>query len=293
MTLRTVLKALGAEPDRVRLIKHGHNSHWLIAAGGKRLVLRRYGQGERWAPAAVAWELQLLRRLAEVGYPAAAPLAGPLIVGDDIYVLFPFVGGRALRQGDAGHRELGRLLAELHDVVSAHVRMDQKPERRSLTAAAAPPGDEGVREALLARLARLDTGLAAQVDATSAAIAPRLQALGDLPLHPVHGDFAPWNLRMRGGRLIGVFDFDDARLDILAADVAHARRGYHDAVVDGYLQRRPLLARELAGLDALWLGAVLEGFWHMLAREDVEEAAKLPALAWSRQQLGKARPYAG
>lgn len=293
MTLRTVLKALGAEPDRVRLLKHGHNSHWLVAAGGTRLVLRRYGQGARWTPDAVAWELELLRRLAEVGYPAAAPLAGPLTVGGDIYVLFPFVCGRALRLGDAGYRELGRLLAELHDVVVAHVRMGQKPERRSLAAAAAPPGGEAVREELLGHLASLDARLAAQVDATSAAIAPRLKALADLPLHPVHGDFAPWNLRMRGGRLIGVFDFDDARLDILTADVAHARRGYHDAVVDGYLQRRRLSTGELAGLDALWLGAVLEGFWHMLARDDVEEAAKLPALAWSREQLGKARPYGG
>jgi Ser/Thr protein kinase RdoA (MazF antagonist) len=293
MTLRAVLKALGVESDRVRLIKHGHNSHWLVAAGGTRLVLRRYGKGARWAPGSVAWELELLRRLAEVGYPAAAPLAGPLTVGDEVYVLFPFVSGRAPRLGDAGYRQLGRWLAELHEVVLAHVRMDQKPERRSLTAAAAPPEGEAAREELLARLARLDAGLAAQVEATSAAIAPRLQALATLPQHPAHGDFAPWNLRMRGGRLIGVFDFDDARLDILAADVAHARRGYHDPVVDGYLERRPLSAGELAGLDALWLGAVLEGFWHMLAREDVADAAKLAALAWSREQLGKARPYGG
>ncbi|HYD46603.1 MAG TPA: phosphotransferase, partial [Phenylobacterium sp.] len=234
--------------DRIRLIKHGHNSHWLVAASGTRLVLRRYGKGARWAPDGVAWELELVRRLAEAGYPAAAPLAGPLTVEGDVYVLFPFVSGRALRPGDAGYRELGRRLAELHDVVLAHVRMDQRPERRSLTAAAAPPEGGPGREELLARLARLDAGLAARVDATSAAIAPRLQALADLPQHPVHGDFAPWNLRMSGGRMVGVFDFDDARLDILAADVAHARRGYHDPVVDGYLQRRSLSAGELAGL---------------------------------------------
>lgn len=293
MTLRRVLAELGVNADRARLLKHAHNSHWLVADGATRLVLRRYGKGARWAPDAIAWEVELLRRLAEVGYPAAAPLAGPLTIDGDVYVLFPFVSGRALRLGDAGYRELGRLLAELHDVVLTHVRMDQKPERRSLTAAAAPPGGEAAREELLARLARLDVGLAAQVEATSAAIAPRLQALAGVPQHPVHGDFAPWNLRMRGGRLIGVFDFDDARLDILAADVAHARRGYHDRVVDGYLERRPLSAGELAGLDALWLGAVLEGFWHMLAREDVEDAAKLAALAWSRKQLSKARPYGG
>lgn len=279
--------------ERVRLIKHGHNSHWRVAVGGTRLVLRRYGKGARWEPDAIAWEMELLRRLAEAGYPAAAPLAGPLTVDGDVYVLFPFVSGRALRLGDAGYRELGRRLAELHEVVLARVRMDQKPERRSLTAAAAPPEGGATRDALLARLAKLDAGLATQVDATSAAIAPRLQALAGLPQHPVHGDFAPWNLRMRDGRLIGVFDFDDARLDILAADVAHARRGYHDPVVDGYLERRPLSAGELAGLDALWLGAVLEGFWHMLARDDVEDADKLAALAWSREQLGKARPYAG
>ncbi|MCC7266378.1 MAG: phosphotransferase [Caulobacteraceae bacterium] len=279
--------------ERVRLIKHGHNSHWRVAADGAQLVLRRYGKGARWTPDAIAWELELLRRLAEAGYPAAAPLAGPLTVDGEVYVLFPFVSGRALRLGAAGYRELGRRLAELHDVMSAHVCMDQKPERRSLTAAAAPPDGGPDREALLARLARLDARLADQVDATSEAIAPRLQALADLPQHPVHGDFAPWNLRMRDGRLIGVFDFDDARLDVLAADVAHARRGYHDAVVDGYLERRPLSAGELAGLDALWLGAVLEGFWHMLAREDVEDAAKFAALTWSREQRGKARPYGG
>ena len=113
------------------------------------------------------------------------------------------------------------------------------------------------------------------------------ERLAGLPQMAVHGDFSPWNLLFRGGALSGILDFELAHLDVAAADVAFARRGSHDAVVEGYLERRALGEAELAALDGLWTGAVLQGVWQVLASDRPDPAL----LEWNLQQLGKTRPW--
>jgi Ser/Thr protein kinase RdoA (MazF antagonist) len=111
------------------------------------------------------------------------------------------------------------------------------------------------------------------------------------PRRIVHGDFSPWNIRVRGGRLAGVIDFDLAHLDVRAADVAWARRGYHDGVVHGYLKRAPLIDAELANLDALWTGGSLGSVWRVLVSRLAEGRLTTHGFDWNLEQLGKTRPY--
>lgn len=114
-------------------------------------------------------------------------------------------------------------------------------------------------------------------------------AFGGEPLRPVHGDFAPWNVRVRGRSLCGVLDFELAHMDVLAADLAAARRGYHDGVVDGYLEVRPLPRAQVEALDALWIGLLLFGVWKAI--EGWRREGRPGRLDWTLEQLAKTRPF--
>jgi Ser/Thr protein kinase RdoA (MazF antagonist) len=113
-------------------------------------------------------------------------------------------------------------------------------------------------------------------------------------LRLVHGDFATWNIKVAGWRLTGLFDFDGAHLDVRAYDVAAARRGYHDPVVEGYLSVAPLSDAEKEALDGLWLGGILNGLWRVLeGRLAAGETDLMYGLGWHLEQLDKTRPYRG
>lgn len=129
-----------------------------------------------------------------------------------------------------------------------------------------PPGGREERDRMLAVLKRADPVFAGEVARISDMAAERLSGLRSLPRRPIHGDFSPWNVRFTGGKLTGLFDFDLCHLDILAADLAFARRGYHDAVVEGYLQRRALSDAEIEALHVLWLATGLDYLWRHLAK---------------------------
>ena len=110
------------------------------------------------------------------------------------------------------------------------------------------------------------------------------------PHHPVHGDFAPWNLLERGGALSGLLDFEIGHVDVLVADIALARRGYHDAVVEGYLEVRPLPDEQLAALDGLWLACLFYGLWSAIEGWERDGVDRPEQLDWNLEQLGKTRP---
>jgi len=292
-------RLLGVSADRIRLLKRSDNSHWLVAARADRLVLRRFGNDglTNRSAESVRWEFQVLDCLAEWGWPVAPPLAEPIEVGGQVYALFPFLGGQRMRPSppdDHAYRRLGRLLAELHTDLARIEIMGQRPGWRSFVEGAVPAeGGVARREELLSRLARIDAKLAHEVAHQSAYVEARLAELriAALPRMVIHSDFSPWNLRFRAGRLSAIYDFDLAHLDVAAADVAFARRGYHDAVVAGYLEVAALSDAELDALDALWKGVVLSGIWRTL--ENWQEGRKVDpkALEWSAAQLIKTRPY--
>jgi Ser/Thr protein kinase RdoA (MazF antagonist) len=135
--------------------------------------------------------------------------------------------------------------------------------------------------------------MARAFDEASAALSARdLPAIfANTPRIVAHSDFAPWNLRFHKGRLTGLLDFELAHVDVRAADLAFARRGHHDAVVEGYLERASLPQAELAVLDALWLGGLFAGVWKVLGDRIAEGAVTTHGFDWHLEQLAKTRPY--
>ena len=297
-TLASIVRAFGVEPDAIRLISRRQNAHWAVRAGPERYVLRRFGV---WAATDgdIDWELAAVDGLAEAGVPVPRAIGGVREIAGARYILMPRIGGRRLADppvGDAGYERLGAHLADFHAATAHLPAPPQRPGWGAFVDAAVPlEGGASQRAELLAELAQVDAPMAERFGEAAAAVQARdLPAVfAGYPRRFVHGDFAPWNIRVRAGRLAGVIDFDLAHLDVRAADVAMARRGYHDAVVRGYLTRASLSDAELAGLDALWLGSLLRGIWRVLESRLAEGRVTAHGLAWNLEQLDKTRSYAG
>ena len=290
--LPDIVRRLGVEPGRIRRISARANIHWAVrSADGGRFVLRRFGAGpERMDD--IAWEGARLTALLAAGLPVAAPRTDPIRIDGRVWAIYRRLPGRPLAPSntdEAGYRALGRALADYHAVARTLSPPPQRPGWRPYAECFAPPADGPGRGALLDRLARTDPGQAEAFGKAAEALQARRlpSVLEGLPVLAVHGDFSPWNLLMKDGAVSGILDFEAAHLDAAAADLAFARRGSHDAVVWGYLERQPLSDAELAALDGLWTGAVLHGVWTVLAAQ----AGGIGSLDWNFQQLGKTRPY--
>jgi Ser/Thr protein kinase RdoA (MazF antagonist) len=295
LTLAQIVRGFGIEPDAIRFIRRRYNAHWLVRAGQRRYVLRRFGS---WRGEAEAlWEVDLVRRLADAGVPVAAPIGPPRRLDGSLYILMPFLPGRALGAravDDAGYRALGRHLADYHAAIAELPAPSQRPGWTEYVAGALPAaGGAEKRAALLKALGSADAKLARRFTVAAARLEARdLPGLhADAPRMVVQCDFSPWNVRVRGGRLVGLLDFEGAHVDVRATDIAWARRGYHDAVVDGYLERAKLTDAELASLDGLWLGGVFAGLWRVLEDRVAEGSELTHGLSWNLEQLDKTRPY--
>jgi Ser/Thr protein kinase RdoA (MazF antagonist) len=107
----------------------------------------------------------------------------------------------------------------------------------------------------------------------------------------VHCDLSAWNVRFTGGRLSALYDFDAADVDARAADVACARRGYHDVFVEGYREGMELSAEELAALGSLWRANVLRYVTNLLRAGISTDEWRRSELEWCRAQLDKTVPY--
>jgi len=295
--LADLARGFGVEPDAIRFIRRRYNTHWLVCTGGRRYVLRRFGvwRGE----AESLWEIELMRRLAALGLPVAAPLAPPKTIDGAVFMLMPFLAGRALGAGavsDARYRELGRRLADFHAALASMPAPPQRPGWTENVQGALPfAGGVERRTELLRALAATDSEVARRFETALAALEARdlPRVFAGEPRMVVQGDFAPWNLRLHAGRLTGLLDFELAHVDVRAADVAFARRGYHDAVVEGYLEKTPLSGAELGAFDGLWLGGIFAGLWRVLESRLAEGAVTAHGMDWGLAQLGKTRPYRG
>ena len=273
------------------------NTHWRVkTAAGETLVLRRYADGP-YADASAAWEHRLTGDLAAFGQPAPAALAAPQRIGGDLWLLMRHLPGRKLgaaSASDDGYRWLGRELARLHDDLERLAPRPQRPGWGAFIDAALPvEGGAALRRERLADLERAAPDahrrLRAALDAFEARDLPAVFAAA--PRLAIHGDCSPWNVLRRGGEVSGLLDFEMSHLDVAAADLAMSRRGYHDAVVEGYLSVRTMPAAQLAALDALWTGSLLFGLWRILAEWRREGRARPADLAWRLEQLAKVRPY--
>jgi Ser/Thr protein kinase RdoA (MazF antagonist) len=295
-TLANIVRAFGIEPDSIRQIARRQNVHWAVRAGEARYVLRRFG-GE--TPGDAAWEIDSIERLAGTGAPVPRLVGGLREIEGARYILMPWIGGRRLAYppvSDADYERLGGYLADFHTATSHLTAPPQRPGWTSNVDGAFPrAGGVARRAELLAALAEVDATMAARLAEAAADLEARdlPRVFASYPRRLVHGDFAPWNIRLRGQRVSGVLDFELAHVDVRAADVAMARRGSHDGVVRGYLKRAALADAEIDNLDALWTGGSLCGVWHLLDSRLAEGRVTTLGLEWNIEQLGKTRPYAG
>lgn len=288
------LRAFGIKSSRIRRISARNNIHWRVSSGAERYVLRRFGDDPA-GHASALWEQALVDDLARAGWPVPQAVVRPREIDGALWLLMPALPGRRLARGSTdaeGYRRLGRDLARLHETLERLPARAQRPGWGSFVDAGLPlTGGAARRERLLADLdVVLPDGAKVFRTALEAFDARTLPAVfADAPRRPVHGDIAPWNLHYSRGALCALLDFELSHMDVLAADLALLRRGYHDAAVEGYLERRLLPQAQVAALDALWLGGIFHGLWRALEHRRREGGAL--DLDWHLQQIAKTRPY--
>lgn len=246
------------------------------------------------------WELAVVEQWAAAGLPVARPLQPPREIDGVKWVLMPWLAGRALGRApwtDANYERLGALLADVHAATALAPTPAQRPGWGSYADAALPlVGGAARRAVLLAELARVGPEIAVRFELAAEALEARNlpRIFAHSPRRTVHADFAPWNVRLRGGELSGLLDFELSHVDLPASDVAQARRGYHDGVVRGYLRQGGRLSdAELANLDAFWLAAVLAGIWRELEQRLARGPIAEVGFHWTLAQLDKIEPYRG
>ena len=201
---RTVLPLPDGTPERLE--------------GGWKNELLRYGEAvlrlERTTLGSARWEHELLRFLAPRVPEAVLPLAGPEPWEcGRVASLWPWVPGAPLDRGDEAQRlALVELLARLH--------------RAGLAWQGGPrPGVPGYPDLDPVRNRWWDWELVEKPPALIRAYEATRDWLADPPglaLGAVHGDVSRGNLRVREGRIVALLDWEDARLDWPAWELANA-----------------------------------------------------------------------
>lgn len=168
-------------------------------------------------PESVRWEHALLQFLAEEIEQVIAPLAGR--DGSTFYVdrgrvvsVFPFVEGEQLRSNEAlFRRELPTLLARLHRRAQAWPVTEQRP------------GVPSLRERNWDSNDWWEWSLVERTPALVRAFEELRQWVADadhLCICGIHGDFHPGNVLVRDRGIAGVVDWQYARLDWPAFELA-------------------------------------------------------------------------
>jgi Ser/Thr protein kinase RdoA (MazF antagonist) len=180
--------------------------------------LLRYGDVvlrlERSTLESVQWEHELLHFLARKVPEVVAPVAGPVLWEHGrVASVFPFVPGRALDREDARQRhELADVLARLH---RAGLRWTGGQR----------PGAASWADRDLVRNAWWDWTIVEKQPRLERAYDDVAALLADPPplaSGVVHGDVYRGNLRVQGGSIVGVVDWEEARVDWLSAELANA-----------------------------------------------------------------------
>ncbi|AZN38807.1 phosphotransferase enzyme family protein [Paenibacillus albus] len=232
------------------------NQHWLVSLNNERLVLRL------WSRAAhkdnIRYEVNLLRSIAELGWPVAAVIEGPIEIGEQTWGLFPFLHGEppsALNPA-AEQRARGRLMAQFHTDLKKLSGASQRQNWRRC--------EEILQDNQLDQLLSLHEKKRPEEirilrwhleRARKRAEGLQLQSR---PGIVVHGDFAPWNLRFQDGKLTGILDFELAHWDHRVGEFALSWRGKYDEVVYGYDEVSPLEPEEWELITPMWWAGLIE-----------------------------------
>ena len=206
------------------------NRHWLVEHRHSRLVVRGYSDD---AFPHIAYELEVLARLGEAGWPVPAAVEEPIQVDGLTWGLFKFLPGSCPTSNSTEERRArGRLLAGLHEATAGFTGMGQ---RRGFGLSDEVVGDTDLVDVIRkyeqikpseGHVMRWHTDQATEVfdglDLDSAVTTV------------LHGDLTPWNLLYEGENLTGVLDFEATHLNYRVADFANSWRGYQDEVIEGY-----------------------------------------------------------
>lgn len=287
-----VLKAFGVGGAPVAPIPTGNvNDSWHVETTSGRWILRRYSLAR--LPAGIPFEHEVLTALAAGGWPVPRPLAAPdgttlVKVEGRFYALFPHLRGRCLE--DPGRH--GAVLASLHRATSTLDLVNRSTWPRLADYARRPFGD------LLVEYAGADPDGAAAIVRWHGHVARHLAAAPkSLPRLVVHGDFHSGNLLFEHGELTGVLDFDFARLDVRAADVAIALGFLHDAAsraafLDAYTGGFPLAPAERALLPVLQQARELERITYALRRHRAGDQGQVHEVRAGLRRLAAVPPDA-
>lgn len=254
-TLARALAAFGLPPpERARPEpKGGVNTGYHLWAGGRRLYLR-VSEGK--TAADVAFEVEVLRFLAEAQYPVPPLVLAPdgraaVEVAGRPALLFHYAAGEELAADAAGPercRRVGEQLARLHELAAAFPGGRPNPYGPARVAGwvAALRPDGGGDPEVAAALPLLEEELA------------RAAALPGPPRGLVHGDLFRDNVLWIGDRVATVLDWEMSCTDPFAYDVGVALCAwcYLDrfdaaraaALLAGYRARRRAEPETLAAL---------------------------------------------
>ncbi|MFN3524269.1 MAG: homoserine kinase [Phenylobacterium sp.] len=247
------------------------NSNFLLETGTGRFILTVFEKRVRSED--LPFFLDLMRWLADQGYPSAAPIRdrdGRMLksLRGKPAVIVAFLSGLSVRRPSVAHcREAGRGLAWLHQASEgfAGARANDLSQ----------PAWAPMFARLRAEAEALKPGLAAVIDADLDMLARRWPQ--GLPSGVVHADYFPDNVFFHGAEFAGTIDFYFACVDAYAYDVAIALNAWcfeadgsfnitaARALLAGYESRRPLSGAERAALPVLAHGAAMRFFLTRLA----------------------------
>jgi aminoglycoside phosphotransferase (APT) family kinase protein len=254
-----VLERLGLAARPLLALGGLANEQWLVGRGAERAVLRRFDRDR--SLASVTYELEVQRLVAARGWPVPDALGDPFEADGFVWCLLAYrEGRRPSPRTPAGNlreqRRRGRLLAELHADLAGLTHLGQRDDwvRHDEVFALRP----SLAELLELRRARIPAAEAALLREHAERTAQELSDLdaGAQPAIVIHGDFTPWNLRFKDGRLSAVLDWELTHLDLRVAEFALAWRGVYAGVLRGYEEIAPLtpVERELvAPIRRAWL----------------------------------------
>lgn len=218
----------GVEATGAVLLADGMlNQSWRILVDDHDRVLR-IGRRERTVEQVVYERVAARMWAAVVPQVVVAEFADVPVVDGRALTLFPFVDGEpgATVDGRLRARNLAPLIARMHRV-SLDVGLPQRPGFTSMDEEPRWFGWARTRLALLERFGDGGevTGPIDVVDRATADLDDRLdewRRAGRLDLRAtVHGDLNPRNQLYRDGRLVGLLDTDDCRVEPLIWDVAN------------------------------------------------------------------------
>ena len=284
--VRAIAGTWGVTPQRVVRLGGNRNIHWVIHSPEGQFILRRYRHDRE--PAAVAYEFAVIAHLASEGWPVAEPVGPVSVWKGQTFALFPRLPGRRPRSKEpAADGRRGALLGRLHRDLGV-LALGQRAGWTCL--------DEFIRTAAEPLVRNAEARLRDRPELRDVFVRHTVSThrtlstcAADLPRSVIHGDFAPWNLLWRDGKLTGLIDFDDVRLDLRAVDVAIARRRDHEGVVEGYRGCARLTDEEHFLLAPLWRAYTLR-FAADLLRAPAMTSQVDDALVWCARQLAETVP---